>query len=180
MTEVLAASAPGQLPRLHVLKLHEDPVQDESYERFDLQWVLDDSSNQDAIISPGDVLLIPDLLTGAGEFEGMRFVGQREPPSNHLRLLSGGVESPEFPPDIIPMHSGRNLRDVYGKLLDALLLKSDGGIESLEDVMGGPEEVDEYWNEPPQLGEKKKDGQWVIPLKNCTRIETIDFSGDTS
>eukprot|EP00566_Odontella_aurita_P033835 CAMPEP_0113592156 /NCGR_PEP_ID=MMETSP0015_2-20120614/37679_1 /TAXON_ID=2838 /ORGANISM="Odontella" /LENGTH=41 /DNA_ID=CAMNT_0000498639 /DNA_START=58 /DNA_END=180 /DNA_ORIENTATION=- /assembly_acc=CAM_ASM_000160 len=32
------------LPRLHALKLHESPVVDGDYSRFDMVWVIDDSS----------------------------------------------------------------------------------------------------------------------------------------
>ena len=62
------------MPQLLILKLHENQVlEDNNYERFSYQWFLECSSNTPSV-QPGDVLYIPELSTGAGEFEAVRFV----------------------------------------------------------------------------------------------------------
>jgi hypothetical protein len=168
---------------LHILKLHEDAVPNGNYERFGWQWVLDDSPSSAetqkeenvmvvVVVRPGDVLFIPDLMTGAGEFEAMRFVGKR---TEHgwMLLHNGGVEYPEFPQDILLLQPGRSLRVAYAKLLDAMLMEQ-GGPESLEEIMGGETEVEEYWTQPAMLREKKTvQEQWIIPLEKCTLMKTI-------
>jgi hypothetical protein len=158
------------LPRLHILRLHEDAVQNgNNYERFDCQWVLDDSSETTqkegnntivaVVVCPGDVLFVPELMTGAGEFEAMRFVGKRTTEHGRMVLHNGGAEYPEFPPDILLLQQGQHtsLRAAYAKLLDAMLLEQGGGgPESLEEIMGGETEVEEYWTQPAMLREKKR------------------------
>jgi hypothetical protein len=61
----------------------------------------------------------------------------------------------------------------YAKLLDAMLMEQ-GGPESLEEIMGGETEVEEYWTQPAMLREKETvQEQWIIPLEKCTLIKTI-------
>ena len=177
------------LPKLHILKLHVDPAENGNYEKFSRQWFLDDdegssptttTKKKNPIILPGDVLFFPNLLSGAGEFEGVRFVGKRQnSKSNYLILHNGGVEYPEFPIEILSLQPiGRSLRSAYGELLDKMLTRSHNFL--LEDAMGGPDEVEEYWKKPAILREKERSGEWVIPLKNCEQVETIDFSSVSS
>ena len=173
------------MPRLHEIKLCESPVieGDDGYERFDRSWYLDTTSSSSSassamVIRPGDVLYIPELLTGAGELEAMRFVGpptstdheessssqdsqhQEETAKNLLPLYGAGVEYPEFPQAIIAINDGRrsessSLRDDYADLLDAMLAKMTGGPNTLQELMGGGmAEVDEYWNHPPVLRQR--------------------------
>ena len=175
-------SCDQSLPKLHVFKLHESPVVNGSYERFSQQWILKQESSPGTSssegISPGDVLLIPDLLTGAGEFEGTRFVVERnckEEAKNFL-LLPGGIEYPEFPQEIVSLQQGRNLAIAYRELLDKVLEKQPGGPLSMVDIMGGQTEVEEFWKEPPILRERRtKQGDWMIPLKDCTIVESFHF-----
>ena len=169
------------MPVLYKGKLHESPVlEGNNYERFDLQWVLDTSSSSsdadDSVkfrIQPGDVLYMPELLSGAGEFEAMRFVGNPvvdgNDSKNMLPLLHGGVEYPEFPPEIAELHN-EHLRDAYAGLFDAMLETMTGGPGCLQEVMGGGDaEIDEYWSSPPLTRPKRQPpgGKWIIPLKSC-------------
>jgi hypothetical protein len=170
------------LPRLHILKLHQDPAPDENYETFSWRWLLDDDSeeleSEMKEISPGDVVFFPELLTGAGEFEGMRFVGARQEVDNRLALYNAGIEYPEFPPVTVILQQERQLtlRAAYAALIDTLLQRQTGGPDSLEAVFGGSAQVNKFWNEPAILRKDPNQGEWVIPLRDCQRKETISFS----
>jgi hypothetical protein len=62
-----------------------------------MQWILDldvDNNNDDSMIQNGDMLYIPELASGAGEMEGVSFVGTG---SDGIVLLGAGIESPMFP-----------------------------------------------------------------------------------
>jgi hypothetical protein len=170
------ASSEHPLPRLHILKLHQDPAQDGNYETFSWRWLLDDCESE-IKISPGDVISFPELSTGAGEFEGMRFVGVRQG-DNRLALYNAGIEYPEFPPVIVTLQQERQLtlRAAYAALIDTLLQRQTGGPDSLEDVFGGSAEANEFWNEPALLRKDPNQGEWVIPLRDCQCQETISFS----
>jgi hypothetical protein len=159
-------------PSLHILKLHEDAAPGGNYERFGFQWILDET-DAESIVSEGDVVFIPSLLTGGGEFEGLRFVGKRQPtnPKNFV-LHNGGIEYPEFPKDIIAMT--QSLQAAYAPLLDKMLVKTMSGPDSLEEVMEGADGgVAEFWANPPKLREKECGDTWVIPLRDCTIEDTM-------
>ncbi|KAL3921522.1 MAG: hypothetical protein SGILL_002704 [Bacillariaceae sp.] len=177
------------MPQLYQVKLHEGPVlEGNNYERFDIEWVLDvssqpassslssaaasSSSSSSSRVEPGDVLYIPELVTGAGEFEALRFVGNpTEKDPQLLPLLGGGVEYPEFPPEIVAMRKDKDaLRVVYASLFDVMLLRMAGGPDTLKDIMGGGDtEIDEFWSSPPVSRTKKWESneQWIIPLDKC-------------
>jgi len=179
-------------PKLYELKLHESPVLDDgkNYERFSLDWFLeieaDDNENENdpnssskIILEPGDVIYIPELTTGAGEFEAMRFVGQKRTEKNQdkllLPLLKSSVEYPEFPPETQELYPAITLlRDAYESIFDTMLSQMVGGPDTLKDIMGGGDaELDEYWSNPPirrpRKGRKQQKEQqhWIIPLKLC-------------
>ena len=170
------ASEHHLLPRLHIIKLQQNPAQDGKYEIFSWRWLLDDSESEGMKISPGDVVSFPELSTGAGEFEGMRFVGARQV-DDRLALYNAGVEYPEFPPVIVALQQERQLtlRAAYAALIDTLLQRQTGGPDSLEELFGGSAEVNEFWNEPALLRKDPNQGEWVIPLRDCQRKETISF-----
>lgn len=173
--------------RLHILKLHRDLHEEQSYDIFSAQWILDvsdvDDTSLNILISAGDVILIPDLLTGAGEFEGTYFVGNPSGPKNsaiRFPLHSGGIEYPEFPSDIASdlQADGKTLQSTYAELLDVMLQKVTGGPDSLGDVLGGTgEDVAEFWVDPPLYDiQSERAGEWLIPLRGCRVIESISFS----
>lgn len=186
-------------PRLHVMELHESPIlEGTNYERFSYQWILEmpssstssspSTSSPAAVVRSGDLIFVPSLLSGAGEFEAMRFVGDYavsgEEEESYI-LLKGGVEYPEFPSTIVDSYPtpSQQLREAYAHLFDSILQRQHGGIDSLQDVMGGPKPLEEYWNEPPRLRETttKTDGDpeepiWIIPWRDCRHLETIESS----
>jgi len=156
-----------------------------------MQWILDTTGFQppptptSVVVSTGDVLLIPELMTGAGELEAMRFVGptvEEESKSDHfLILLSAGVEYPEFPAVIVNgIPPPTSLRETYANLFDTYLKKLRCGPSSLKELIGDDESdkdkaLDEFWSKPPlQRLRKNYTGEsWIIPLRDCTIIESI-------
>jgi hypothetical protein len=59
-----------------------------------MQWILDVVNHNDfSMIQNGDVLYILELASGAGEMEGVHFVGTG---SDGFVLLGAGIESPVF------------------------------------------------------------------------------------
>ena len=205
-------------PKLYELKLHESPVLDggRNYERFSLDWLLEVEVDTEAdtdtendpnsssskipllVLKTGDVIYIPELATGAGEFEGMRFIGKKQQhqqqkkttdieKKNHdklllLPLLQSSVQYPEFPPEIITQElypTNDLLRDAYERIFDTMLSRMvGGGPDTLKDIMGGGDaELDEYWSNPPitrpsrKGTEQEPQQQWIIPLKLCQIAE---------
>uniref|UniRef100_A0A7S2XPD4 Uncharacterized protein n=1 Tax=Attheya septentrionalis TaxID=420275 RepID=A0A7S2XPD4_9STRA len=180
--------------RLHILTLHESPVLDgNNYDRFRMQWILmdyDGGQQQHPImgedipqnnwtgIGPGDVILFPELLSGAGEFEGTRMasIDRIEGAVTGRILLPCGIEYPEFPQPIIAAAttaSLNTLRTKYEPAFEAVL--SCGGF-TMKDILGGDDEtVLEFWSSPPVVHPKTYDEQWIIPLSQCTLIQTISF-----
>ena len=189
--------------QLHVLQLHETAVVDR---RFHMLWLLDDlngdppkikssapaaattdddtcrAAEEWATISFGDLLYFPEIQSGAGEFEGLRFAGER---SNDLfdgkiPLLKPGIESIEFPPDIAFMAEREEipLRNLYEKPLEALL-EIQGGRVTLADLYGGKDVLEEFWSKPDIMRRRtplaSEDDKWIIPLSGCTLIETRSF-----
>ena len=171
-------------PQLHIIKLHESPVLDgDNYERFSMPWILDTTVTPPATseaFCTGDVLLIPTLLSGAGEFEAMRFLGPNvDGQENQFLILNAGVEYPEFPAVIVDAFSSEpegGLKEAYAKLFQTYLLKSGCGVSSLLEIMGGDEsDLAEFWKHPPLQRRRRhpSDDPWIIPLKDCTVEQTI-------
>lgn len=168
-----AASTPRQSrpPCLLILKLHESPHQDGNYEKYRMQWILNDDTddNTDLVIQEGDMLYIPELATGAGEMESTRFVGQ--PTGSHgFVLLPAGIESPVFPRALAEQKSPHELRRDYEDLLE-IVLQQQGF--SLLDLFGGQEVVEEFWASPDvERIPKKTHGEWHISLSECKVLST--------
>lgn len=172
-----AASTPQQSrpPRLYILKLHEPPHKDGNYEKYAMQWILDDDNidvSDDKRIQQGDMLYIPELASGAGEMEGVRFVGDPTG-SNGFVLLGSGIESPVFPRALVEQKSPPELRRDYEALLE-IVLQQQGF--SLVDLFGGQEVVEEFWANPDVERNPKKEtqGEWHISLAECKVLSTHD------
>jgi hypothetical protein len=106
----MSESTPQQSrpPHLIILKLHESPHKDGNYEKYNMQWILDvDNQNDYSMIQNGNMLYILELASGAGEMEGVRFVGTS---SDGFVLLGAGIESPVFPRALAKLKSPQELR----------------------------------------------------------------------
>ena len=116
---------------------------------------------------------MPELLSGAGEFEGMRFVSQSND-SGAFQLLDGGVESPIFPRDIAQGQPAQDLRNKYEGLLQKMLEQQN---LTLADIFGGDGIVEEFWASPDvEQRSRSKHGEWHIPLDQCTILSTYPSS----
>jgi hypothetical protein len=178
-------------PQLVVLQLPEAPPTNVGIAHQ--LWILDDDQgrakplgcNDESYprpVQPGDLMYFPQLISGAGEFEGVRYVGERlvEREENGLPLLFTSVESPIFP-GMFAQQPPQNLRQKYEPIFHRIL-QSQGGL-SLEDLFGGVTVVEEFWANPDverrRLTEIKE--TWVIPLKECTCVDlSRRSSSDTS
>ena len=108
-------------PRLHVLDLSESCLEAARNSSYGDPWVLVDNgrpSDNDPeqadvweAVQKYDMLFFPEMLSGAGEFEGVWIVGEATS-SGEFTLLSAGIESPEFPQAVLDKF-GANLRDRY-------------------------------------------------------------------
>jgi hypothetical protein len=161
---------------LHVLQLPEDPVlPDRDYSRFDMRWLLAEEVDApaSAALATGDLVQLDQLLTGAGEFEGLRFVGPADA-DGRRELLLGDVESPVFPRAVAALAATgpTALRQLFEPALEKVV-ELQGF--SLEDIFGGDAEA--FWAEPDvQRRERKLAGEWIIKLADCTCVKTYRFS----
>ena len=169
------ATRAGLAPRLHVLKLHESAIGNgNDYSRFRQRWIVYDPESR---ISPGDLVYFPELLTGAGEFEGLRFAVAMDTSSGTrgIELLCAGVEMPAFPDPVMALvsSSGCALRELYHDLFDQMLLAQ--GL-SMEQICEGCEDgADGLWSDVAaghcRLRPRATQGQWDIPLEQCQYID---------
>lgn len=177
MSDIQCSSiiADNLTPRLFSLKLNEIPPMEENVTHQ--MWILDDENgiaqplgateeSWPRPVQAGDLVLFPELSSGAGEFEGLRYVGERLADGSGLPLLLTSVESPVFP----GMFEQPNLRAKYEPLLEGLV-QSQG--LSLTDLFGGAAVVEEFWESPDmerrRLTEIKL--EWKIPLNECTCLK---------
>jgi hypothetical protein len=194
-------SSSTSTPRLHILHLPAAMNEDETEKRdFRTSWFIDDENCQAIPIPRGehqehdaddetlswkglrtnDLMYFPEQLTGAGEFEGCHFVGERT--DQGFLLLSAGIESPIFPSQVVAsIGNASNLRLFYEKLFEIVLEEQH---VLLVDIFGGQDVVEEFWSRP----DTSKDGQsarrtrndtadntsWLIPLRQCTWLATMD------
>lgn len=158
-----------------------------SYTNFGELWYLVDlkasprteASSSWQGISEGDLLVFSPLLTGAGEFESVRIAGPKT--TNILNgkeevfpLLTTGIEYPEFPSIIVQMaqERGVSLQDMYKLPFDAVLQTQN---LTMIDVMGGEDEYQEFWKEPPVARRRRPPGSdpWRISLGECVWDKTL-------
>ena len=110
------------LPNVHYLDFSEGNSPTDDPDRFNILWQLIDvskpprnsSNNSDQWrgIFEGDLIVFSSLLSGAGEFEAVRFVGPKSE-GDALPLLPAGIEHPVFPTLIVQVSIMCLLRYVY-------------------------------------------------------------------
>ncbi|KAL3788263.1 hypothetical protein HJC23_011895 [Cyclotella cryptica] len=170
----------------------------ESIENFAVLWHLVDinqppQKTHDDIpwrgIAEGDLVVFPSILSGAGEFESVRFVGpktmsatstaQEEGEEEVLPLLTAGIEYPEFPTLIVSMAKERNvsIREMYELPFDAVLKSQPPHYLTLRDTFSQDHEMyDQFWREPPVARRRRPPGgePWRISLGECVWVRTLD------
>jgi hypothetical protein len=125
-----------------IAKLHRSSL--EENKKKNRTQNVDDATLKWKGLQTNDLLYFPDQLTGAGEFEGCRFVGERI--DRGFLLLSAGIESPIFPAQLIAsIETISKLRLFYEELFETVLKKQH---MSLTDLFGGQDVVEEFWTRP--------------------------------
>ena len=147
------------------------PVPDEVVYGFD--WVLTQDVGQPQILlSEGDIIFFPDLMSGAGEFEGLFFVGATTTTPGVVPLhFANEVESLAFPAAMrdLAQSRGSSLRGSYRQGIMALA--AHVGFE-LEEVYGDANALENMWN-APDVDEGPHEAQPIhtVPLAVCrTRV----------
>eukprot|EP00977_Amphora_coffeiformis_P000546 scaffold132_cov170-Amphora_coffeaeformis.AAC.25 len=179
-------------PRIHFFEFTSENDPTKNYDLFHKLWKLDidkepkvDGSNEERWngMNVGDLIVFPQLLTGAGEFESVRVVGPKvaDDSSELLTILPIGIEYPEFPSVIASLAeetgSKATLRELYEEPFHEILQSSAHTQLGLIDVLGCDEhEYNEFWAKPPM---QRRRGPpiteyWTISLRECIWIRTID------
>jgi len=191
-------------PRLYIVNLHLPPGYDRTPASFRTPWILvDDALMQHQKDSPvddrstssaaplslddlqfGDLIFFGGddnmLLTGAGEFESCRFVGERDATGYHL--VPAGIEGPVFPSRVVAAAAAGNksLRLAYEPLFQCVLRQQN---LTLKDLFGGASIVEEYWQNPDVRRDdeqqrlsisSEKEHPWSIPVACCQLLEVVD------
>eukprot|EP00581_Thalassiosira_minuscula_P008408 CAMPEP_0183709620 /NCGR_PEP_ID=MMETSP0737-20130205/5635_1 /TAXON_ID=385413 /ORGANISM="Thalassiosira miniscula, Strain CCMP1093" /LENGTH=213 /DNA_ID=CAMNT_0025937769 /DNA_START=44 /DNA_END=685 /DNA_ORIENTATION=- len=140
-------------------------------------------------IFEGDLIVFSTLLSGAGEFEAVRFVGpkttqltDRGDEDEVLPLLTAGIEYPEFPTLIVHMAEARgaSLRELYEVPFDAILQHQPPKL-TLLDIMGRDEAAyREFWEDVPVARRRRppSGNPWKFSLGECVWIRTLTFGSD--
>mmetsp|Transcript_17593 Transcript_17593/g.27580 ORF Transcript_17593/g.27580 Transcript_17593/m.27580 type:complete len:201 (+) Transcript_17593:159-761(+) len=166
-----------------------------TYDRFNVLWQLVDLDKQPMTVSglskesvmksdfrlkEGDLVVFPSLLSGAGEFEGMRFVGQKMKLSAigdySFPLLTAGIEFPEFPSLLLQHMDVSSLKEMYEAPFNAVLQQQSSKY-NLKDLFSSDDEAyNQFWNEPPVARRRGPSGgdPWSISLSECIWIETLE------
>ena len=175
------------VPSVHFLDFRDvNPA----YDRFNVLWQLVDLDKQPMTVSgrseetaiqgdfhlaEGDLVVFPSLLSGAGEFEAMRFVGPKT--GDSIPLLTAGVEYPEFPSVLIQhIKDISSLKDMYEAPFNAVLQEQSTKY-TLKDIFSSDEEAyNEFWNDPPVARRRGPSGgdPWLISITETIWIETLE------
>lgn len=175
----------GSVIRLHILKLPMSSISFDYDFMFKTRWIIDDDSkdivpgfraSEGAKVQNGDLIFFPELQTGAGEFEGLRYAGECKN-EKLLPLLMSDIESAAFPREIAVMakESHYTLRQLYEAPLQ-YILELDGEF-SLSDIYGGEEVVEDFWSNPDIINNKEEmQDTFLIPMSQCGLVETKEWN----
>lgn len=138
-------------------------------------------------IFEGDLVVFSTLLSGAGEFEAVRFVGRKtieytgeDGKEEVMPLLTAGIEYPEFPTVIVHMaeERGVSLRELYEVPFNAIL-QSQPGRFGLIDLFSSDEEAyREFWDDVPVARRRRPPSgtPWTFSLRDCVWTKTLTFA----
>jgi hypothetical protein len=178
-------------PSVHFLDFRDG---NPAYDRFNALWQLVDLDKQPLTVSDrseetimkgdfrlaeGDLVVFPSLLSGAGEFEAMRFVGPKmtlTTGEGTLPLLTAGIEYPEFPSILIQQMDISSLKNIYEAPFNAVLQQQSPKY-NLRDIFSSDEEAyNQFWDDPPVARRRGPPGgdPWLISLAECIWIKTLD------
>jgi hypothetical protein len=180
-------------PNVHILEFNDGNNPISNPDHFNVLWQIDtrlpprrQSASEPNVdewggMVEGDLVLFPSLLSGAGEFEAVRFVGRGTDDAGAavLPLLTAGVEYPEFPTLVVAMAAerGASLREMYEAPFHAILHSQPPGL-SLVDLFSNDEEAyEEFWDDVPVARRRRPPGgsPWQFSLGDCSWIQTLTF-----
>lgn len=178
------------MPNVLYLDFNEGNSPIDDPDRFNVLWHLtninqppqnkDTSSKNWQGIFEGDLVVFPSLLSGAGEFEAVRFVGPKTIWKNEevLPLLTAGIEYPEFPTLIVQLSEGKgvSLKDMFEEPFNAILQSTPPKL-TLFDIYSRDEAAyNEFWDDPPVARRRRPPSSdlWEIPCGELQFLRTIE------
>ena len=178
------------MPNVLYLDFNEGNSPIDDPDRFNVLWHLtninqppqnkDTSSKNWQGIFEGDLVVFPSLLSGAGDFEAVRFVGPKTIWKNEevLPLLTAGIEYPEFPTLIVQLseEKGVSLKDMFEELFNAILQSTPPKL-TLFDIYSRDEAAyNEFWDDPPLARRRRPPSSdlWEIPCGELQFLRTIE------
>ena len=164
---------PDNLPRLFVVRhLPQNILQAVRSSSFRRRWLV-----SGGVLRPQDAVFLPECLTGAGEFEGLRFIGASKANATDqdpLPLLQAGIEGPIFPQTTVVAVGGpQHLRHLYEPILEQILLRQGFSLGDFFD------NLEEFWRNPdvgPDLA-KDEEEPLLIPWNECDYELIVPGSG---
>lgn len=111
---------------------------------WERQWYLTDCGDSQAP-RPGDIIFIPDLMTGGGDFEGVFFAGPETPQG--MELISTDAETLLFPGSVQALVAARGSDMVATYRRAAEFLFEELELE-MEDWFEGPNDMAQAFNQP--------------------------------
>mmetsp|Transcript_4618 Transcript_4618/g.10429 ORF Transcript_4618/g.10429 Transcript_4618/m.10429 type:complete len:205 (-) Transcript_4618:122-736(-) len=191
----MSANASPMMPNVHFFDFTEESNPTNHPDHFHVLWQLsdvdqhpkrksDDSEKWRGIFE-GDLVVFSSLLSGAGEFEAVRFVGpkttQLSPDGNEddvLPLLTAGIEYPEFPTLIVSMaeERGVSLREMYEEPFNAILQSQPPKMSLFDIFSSDADAYKEFWDDVPVARRRRppSDSPWQLSLGECIWIRTLD------
>ena len=181
-------------PSVHFFDFTDEVNPNNHPDRFNVLWHVDaardpqqkpGSEKKWGGVLEGDLVVFPSLLSGAGDFEAVRFVG---PKTTHLSeggneedvlpLLTAGIEYPEFPTLIATMaeEQGTNLRELYENPFNAILQSQPPKLKLIDLFSRDEEAYKEYWDDVPIARRRRppSDSPWKFSLGSLVWIKTLN------
>lgn len=199
----MSANASPTMPNVHFFYFNEEVNPINHPDRFHVLWQLDagrppqrksDELKEWRGIFEGDLVVFPSLLSGAGEFEAVRFVGpkmtQLTPEGDVdevLPLLTAGIEYPEFPTLIVSMaeERGISLRELYEEPFNTILQSQPPKLSLLDIFSRDEGAYTEFWEDVPVARRRRppSGNPWRFSLGECVWTKTLvgqSLNGDAA
>ena len=192
------SAMPTTYPNVHFLDFNEGNSPIDDPERFNILWQIStdqppqpqhklssesSSSEEWNGIFEGDLVVFPSLLSGAGEFEAVRFVGPTitslvdGKDEILLPLLTAGVEMPEFPILIVQLaeERGFSLREMYEEPFNAILQYQPPKITLFDLYSRDEVAYSSFWEDVPVARRRRppSSNPWKFSLGDCIWIYTL-------
>lgn len=138
---------------------------------YDYNWILVDP---EGLVRHGDVVHFPELMTGAGEFEGLFFASQ--PANGRVMLLGSDVETLTFPAALqgLAAMRGSTIQQSYERGIAALC--QEVFEEDLEDVCGDADAVAAMWANPQlEMHTDARPQDHLVQIGECDHRILVEY-----